>query len=63
MRPLPANMTASGPLFAIGLALFFTGLYRAMTGARLFETRGDWACVVLGACMCAAAYTMFEVGL
>jgi uncharacterized membrane protein HdeD (DUF308 family) len=56
-------MTASGPLFAIGLALFFTGLYRAMTGARLFETRGDWACVVLGACMCAAAYTMFEVGL
>ena len=53
----------AGPLFAIGLALFFAGLYRACTGARLFEIRGDGCHVALGAAMCAAALAMIAKGL
>jgi hypothetical protein len=48
----------AGPLFAVGLALFSTGIYRACTGARLFDTRENWSHVALGTVMCAAAMAM-----
>lgn len=53
----------SGPLFVVGLALFFAGLYRAVTGARLFETHEDWACVALGSGMMGAAWALWERGV
>ncbi len=56
-------MSAAGPLMALGLAMFFGGLWRAETGARLFETRGDWACAALGAATIAAALAMMHRGI
>jgi hypothetical protein len=53
----------AGPLIAVGFALFFSGLYRAVTGARLFETREDWVCAALGAVMVAVGAALMAKGL
>ena len=53
----------AGPLCLIGFALFSSSLYRACTGARLFETREDWSCVALGAAMVGAAVAMIVRGV
>ena len=53
----------AGPLCLIGFALFSTSLYRACTGARLFETREDWTCVALGAAMVGDTLTMIMRGV
>jgi hypothetical protein len=56
-------MSFSGPLFAIGLALVFGSLYRALTGERLFETREDWTRVTLGVAMMAGALALWSRGV
>lgn len=56
-------ISISGPLFAVGLACFFSGLYRASTGARLFENGGNWVLVVLGVAMSGAGFELWFKGL
>jgi len=56
-------MSIAGPLFVVGQALFFAGLYRALTGARLFDTHEDWALVALGAAMMGGAYELWSHGV
>lgn len=56
-------ISIAGPLCIIGLALFFTGVYRACTGARLFDVREDWFHVALGAAMAGAALAMIARGV
>ena len=54
---------SAGPLFAVGVALVFSGLYRACTGARLFATGEDWASAALGVVMVAAGVVMAAMGM
>jgi hypothetical protein len=54
-------MSVAGPLFAVGGACFFSGLYRVCTGARR-RIRGDWALMALGAGMIGAAYELLSRG-
>lgn len=56
-------VSIAGPLFAVGLALFTTGIYRACTGMRLFDIREDCCHAALGAAMCAAAAAMIVWGV
>lgn len=53
----------SGLLLAVGLAMFFGGLVRACTGARLFVTREDCALLALGGAMVGAALALISKGL
>lgn len=53
----------AGPLFVIGLALFFSGAYRACTGVRLFEIREDAALACLGAAMMGGAWALWARGM
>jgi hypothetical protein len=53
-------MSVAGPLFAVGLAFFFAGIYRALTGPRLFD---GWALIALGAVAAGAAYQLLSNGI
>lgn len=48
-----------GTMFAVGVAFFFAGLYRACTGANLFDTKEDWFCVLIGV-MFMTAWFLFK---
>jgi predicted phage tail protein len=56
-------VSIAGPLIAVGLALVFSGLYRAATGAQLLATRQDWALAGLGAAMVIAGVALAAKGL
>jgi uncharacterized membrane protein HdeD (DUF308 family) len=56
-------MSIGAPLAAVGLALMFSGLYRATTGARLFETGEDWALVAFGAATAVLGLTLAAKGV
>jgi hypothetical protein len=53
-------MSIAGPLLALGLAFFFAGIYRALTGPRLFD---GLALVALGAAVIGAAYELLSKGV
>jgi hypothetical protein len=50
-------MSVAGPLFAVGLAFFFAGIYRALTSPRPLD---GWALTALGAAAMGAAYELLS---